>query len=254
MTSRIVPLACAGLLLAIRAAAAGPVDAWIAKARAFLGPEPALDAVQSVHFTGKLELTEMVPSATDPAERTAQPLVLPVDIVFQRPDRQRIQVRAEAVEETTALDGYDGWNLRVNPNNPQQRQLTLLKGPRIKQLRANTWENLHFFRGLEKRGGKVELRGEEEVDGVACVKLDFAHSPEISFLRYFDKATGRLVKTVTQEGVEIREEGEQTAGGIRFPKRVVQKAPNGQVTVVVVVRITLNEGFPATHFTVPSQQ
>lgn len=250
MTSRFVSLACVGLLLAVRAAA-GPADVWITKARSFLGTEQALDAVQSVHFTGKLELTEMVPSAADPTVRTPRLVTLPVDIVFQRPDRQRIQVRAEAVEDTTALDGYDGWNLRVNPKNPQQRQLSLLDAGRIKQLRANTWENLHFFRGIEKQGGKVEVRGEEVVDGVACVKLDFAHTPQVSFLRYFDKATGRLVKTVTQEGVEIREEGEQIVGGIRFPKRVGQKAPNGQVTTVVVDRVSLNETFPAAHFAVP---
>ena len=52
--------------------------------------------------------------------------------------------------------------------------------------------------------------------------LVFIHSDEIIFTRYFDKANGRLVKTVTDNKSEIREEGEIIVSGIRFPRKAHQ--------------------------------
>jgi hypothetical protein len=233
------------------AALAGPAEDWVARARAYLGSDRALEAVNSIRFTGTLELTERVPSKDNPDVLVDRPLQLPVEIIFQKPDQQRITVTMEKVIDVTALDGYDGWQRRVDTQNAGQWQLTLLDAQRIKQLRANTWENLHFFRGIEKRGGRVEYKGETTLDGATCVKLLFIHSESIIFHRYFEKATGRLLKTETESGVEIREEGELLVNGVRFPKRVVQRSPDGQKTAITFDRITLNEMLPPSEFAVP---
>ena len=94
--------------------------------------------------------------------------------------------------------------------------------------------------------------GDVTVDGVACAKLSFIHSERIVFHRYFDKATGRLVKTETSNGSEIREEGEMTVSGIRFPKKIINKAATGQVTTITFDTVVLNEGIPSAQFAVPS--
>jgi hypothetical protein len=200
------------LLPALIALAAAPLSAQnieqvIAKARAYLGPEAALSAVKSIHFTGVIQ-----------ADATTK---LPVEIVFQKDYQQRITVTGPKVIETTALDGYDAWQKRTNPLNLAQWQVTLLDAVQVKRLRANTWENLNFFSGLERKGGTVQWGGEVVVDGTACIKLVFLHGPDIEFQRFFDQATGRLIKTVTENGAEIREEGEVQVNGIRFPQKVI---------------------------------
>jgi hypothetical protein len=232
------------VLAALVALAAGPlraadsVEQVLARARAYLGSESALNSITAIHFSGTLEI--------DAGTR------LPVDIIFQKPFQQRITVTGPKVIEVTALDGYDAWQKRTNPENPTQWQVTLLDAGQVKRLRANTWENLSFFAGIEKKGGNVLSGGDVTIDGVACVKLSFVHADSIIFVRYFEKATGRLVRTETETGAEIREEGEMMVKGIRFPKKVINKAPNGPATTIVFEKIELNAVIPPGEFAVPT--
>jgi hypothetical protein len=234
------------LLASLVVLSAGPLRAAdsaaqvLARARAFLGSESALNSVTTIHFTGTLE-----------ADATTR---LPVDIIFQKPYRQRITVTGPKVIEVTALDGYDAWQKRTIPANPSQWQVALLDANQVKRLRANTWENLFFFAGIEKKGGSVQLGGDATVDGVPCVKLSFIHADNIVFVRYFEQATGRLVKTETEAGTEIREEGVMLVNGIRFPKKVISKVPNGPATTITFDQIELNSAVPAGEFAVPSLQ
>jgi hypothetical protein len=238
MKARIFVLCSALLLLAARPLRAESLDQVIARARAYLGTERALNAVRSIHFTGKLEV--------DATTR------LPADIVFQKDYQQRITVNYPKFIESTALDGYDAWRKRTNPANTTQWQVTLLDAGTVKRLRANTWENLNFFAGIEKKAGTVKLVGDVTVDGLACVKVTFTHAADIVFQRYFDKATGRLVKTETETGAEIREEGELMVNGVRFPRKVINKGPDGKVATISFDTVVLNEVIPAAEFAVPN--
>jgi len=243
---RLFPLACAAFVLTSVAIAAEP--AIIAKARAFLGPEAALSGVTSIHYTGTL-------ITADPTDATKSSTA-PIDIIFQKPDQQRIQANGPRIIEITALDGYDAWQRQQETADPTKWQQTLLGAEQIKRLRANTLENLSFFRGLEARGVKVEEKGSASFDGVDCVKVAFTHGPAIIFYRYFDKATGRLVFTETEAGGTIRESGELRVNGIRFPKTIVTTTKNaaGQLQTVNITfeKITLNETFPASLFSPPT--
>jgi hypothetical protein len=77
----------------------------------------------------------------------------------------------------------------------------------LKRLRAQRGRTLTISR-LERAGGKIEDRGAAKIDGIDCQKVAFIHPPNITFTRYFDKATGRLVQTDTDDGGS-------TAGGGR---------------------------------------
>ncbi len=243
---RLFVAACAAVLFASAGRAAEP--AVIAKARAYLGPESALDGVKSIHFVGTL-------ITADPADPTKD-LRSAVEIMFQKPEQQRIRAVSEKSIEVTALNGYDGWRRVQDPVDPTKWQQTLLGAEQIKHLRANTWENLAFFRGLERRGGRVEDQGPAVIDGIACEKVAFIHAPTIIFYRYFDTASGRLVFTETESGATMREQGELMAGGVRFPKTLVQtsKMPNGQVQTVTInfEKVTVNEPLAADLFAVPT--
>jgi hypothetical protein len=230
--------ALAVLLTPIVCLRAETADEWIAKAREFLGGDKALNAVKSVHFTGSLEISDGTK--------------LPTDIVFQKQYQQRITVTGPKVIEVTALDGYDAWQKRINPQNTSQWQVTLLDAGQVKRLRANTLENLSFYAYREMPGCVVNVVGDATVDGRACVKLSFTHANNIIFTRYFDKATGQLVKTETENGGEIREEGELFVNGIRFPRKVINKTAAGATTSISFDAVVVNEAFQADLFAVPS--
>ena len=226
--------------LAVTPARADTAEQWIAKARARLGSESSLKAVNTIHFTGALE-----------TEANAR---YPLEIIFQKPHRQRVTITQPKVIETTALDGYEAWQKRANPEIPTQWQVTLLDAAQIKRLRAQTWDNLNFFAGIEKMHGTVELGGDATVEGVDCVKLVFTYLENMIISRYFEKATGRLVKTETETGTVIREDGEQIVNGIRFPRKLINREPNGKVTTIMLDKVVVNESVPASEFAVPSLQ
>ncbi|MBA3850234.1 MAG: hypothetical protein C0502_09615 [Opitutus sp.] len=247
------PLAVLALaLLAPSLRADARTAQWIAKARAALGSESTLNQINSIHFKGTLETTQKVPVEGDTGSLKEETLRLAIDIVFQKPYQQRMELRSDTIIQTTALDGYDAWLRRADARDDKKWQVTLLDAQQVKRLRANTWENLNFYTGIEKRGGKVEFLGDASIDGHECVKLVFSHADNIVFIRYFEKSSGRLVKTDTENGGEIREEGEMTVQGLRFPHRLINRAPGGQVAIITFESIVINEPFPTDLFAVPA--
>jgi hypothetical protein len=239
-------------LSALAVARAQTAEQIITKARAYLGDEAALNAVKSVHFVGQMESRQLGPDAPKPLE-------FAIDIIFQLPYRQRIVKTGPDGIETVVLDDFDAWQRLDGRGTKTGWQVTLFDVNSIRRFRANTWENLHFFRGIEARGGRVEVVGPATVDGVATIKVAFIHDSGIVFYRYIDKATGKLVLTDTDRGDRITEEGEIMVNGIRFPRRVITvgKSSDGKgkiVDVKVVItfdKVTLNETFPASLFGMP---
>jgi hypothetical protein len=240
-------LVCAavlGLAAGARAAAEPPI---IAKARARLAPDAVLDAVKSIHYTGTLV-------SPDPDDATKQS-TRSIEIILQKPDQQRVTIKSDKMIEVNALDGYEAWRRVTDAKDPSKWRQNQLGAEQIKQLRADVWENLGFFRGIEQVGGSIEDLGAATVDGVACEKIAFNHGSGIVYYRYFNHANGDLVNTTTgNEENSIREQGEIVAGGIHFPKAiVVRQTVNGQATTRTITfeKITLDETFPDSLFSVP---
>lgn len=212
----------------------------IQKARSYLGTEDALEAVRSVHFVGNLIMDN-----DDKGD---------IDIIFQKPYRQRI-VAVGKQREITALDDYEGWSRVEDLKDPNRWRMNLLSRDVVKRLRANTWENLSFFKGIERKGGRIEDLGTAEVGGRPAHKLSFIHETGSVFTRYFDQETGKLLLTETEQSGAIREEGEIVAGGVRFPKKIitVNKLEGGKERAVTIEfkSVTVNEPFADDMFAVP---
>jgi hypothetical protein len=240
------------VMTVLPAFAADEADVWVTKARAFLGAESALNAVNSLHFEGSIDTVERVPDPADATKTVEHPLHLAIDIVFQKPMQQRQILRSARVERTTALDGYDGWERVSDLTGKAKPRIFLLDPSNIKRLRATTVENLSFYAKQNQDSPQVRLVGDVTVDGLPCVKLSFTHGNGVVFLRIFEKSTGRLVKTEIQNGGEIREEGEMFVNGIRFPRKVLNKTADGRVTAIVFDTVRVGERFPAEVFSVPS--
>ncbi|MDR1282022.1 MAG: hypothetical protein LBK99_14565 [Opitutaceae bacterium] len=222
----------------------------IAKARSFVGPENELSALRSVHFKGTLTVMDRDAGGRD------VPVNVGLEIIFQKPYRQRIVATSPEKVEVTALNGYDAWQRIADPTDASAWQLTILGADQIKRLRANTWENLAFYRGIGDVGGSIEDLGAAQVEGRNCRKLAFRHAANIVFIRYFDEATGRLVMTETEAGSTIREEGDLRAGKLRFPQKIVtaNRLADGTTRELTVVfdAVTVNATFADDLFEVPS--
>lgn len=222
----------------------------IAKARSFLGTEAALTGVKSVRYAGTVVTTF--------SNEPEKPLREAVEIIVQKPDQQRVTATSDKSIEINGLDGYEGWQRVQDAANPKNWRQVVFKPDVLKRIRAQARENLMFFGGLERMGGRYEDGGAATVDGVACQKIGFVHAPGIVFYRYFEVATGRLVQTATDDGTITREAGELVTNGVRFPKSmtITSKLPDGRtkVTVITFDAITVNENFPARLFAVPSTE
>ena len=243
----VLTLSC---LSAFTVRAAADVEQVIARARAGVGSEAALAGLQSLHYAGTLTTT-----ATDD-KGAPRPVKVAIEIIFQRPYRQRIVATSENKIEITALDDYEGWQREQDSADSTRWRMTLLPTDQIKRLRANTWENLSFFRGIEQRRGQLKDLGSVVLDGKACRKLVFDHGDGILFTRYFDDATGRLILTETENGISIRESDETVVNGIKFPRKITStsKLADGTERTVSIVfdKITVNETFADSLFAVPS--
>ena len=235
---------------AAAAQAAASVDEVIARARATVGSEAALKALASLHYPGELT-TSATHEKGEPAE-----VKVAIEIIFQRPYRQRIVATSANKIEITALDDYEGWQREQDPSDSNRWRMTLLSGEQIKRLRANTWENLSFFHGIEQRRGTVNDLGTVTLDGKSCRKLAFEHGDGIVFTRYFDDATGRLLLTETENGIRIREEGEMVVDGLRFPRKIIiiSKLDDGSERTVSIIfdKVIVNEPLADSLFTIPT--
>jgi hypothetical protein len=240
-----LPKTAAFALALVAAAALRAEPAVVGLARAYLGPDSTLSGITSIHFVGTLD-------RVDP-DKGGAPMHGALDLVFAKPLRQRLYVHMDKTSLTTVLDGYDAWDFLQDNADKSKFELKWLSAGDIRTLRANTWENLYFFRGLQGEGAIVD-KGPATAEGIACERVDFTHGPGIVYERYFDRDNGRLVLTV--RGPEtIRESGEIRVEGLHFSRTITSttKLPSGKdlVSTVTFSSIALNEPVSSGEFAAP---
>ncbi len=214
------------------------VEEVIAKARQHIGSEEALDSIRSIHFKGNFIANNRGTEGT-------------IEIRFQKPFQQRLDVFEGEAVITTALNGYDGWNRRYSTKNPKSWDLEILSAADLKRMRANTHDNLYFFSGLEKLRGKIVDEGVKNKDGQEAHVLVFQYHDEIYYKRYFDVETGELIATINDQRLEIKEVGQIVVDEVRFPKKVVSLIDGEIVNTVEFTEIILNEEFDNSYFDLP---
>ena len=80
--------------------------------------------------------------------------------------------------------------------------------------------------------------------------MSYLHGDGIQFIRYFDPETGRLVATETEQGGQIREEGEILEADIHFPESVVT-AVGDESSKIQFDRVEVNKEYDEDMFEVP---
>lgn len=223
-------------------------DEVIAKARAHLGGDSNLDAIVTIQYFGRFEVhpqEEEASSEDEDREGTIQ-------IILEKPMRQRQVVKQKDVVRITVVDNYDGWRSIKRLNEPDKLELQILGTGELKRLRANTFENLSFFSGIEKLQGKIIDKGEVMKDGRSAHLLVFQYADDIYYERYFDVETGELIATVTDQGIEMREKGKVVIAGVKFPDRVESLVEGNQFNTVFFEEIIVNEAIDDSLFEMPS--
>lgn len=228
---------------AASAAAGGEEPPIIAKARQFLGGEEALAKVRALRFIGTV----------NSFSGSAPPVSLV--LTYQHPFRQRLVSTSPSAVEVTGLDGEVGWRRIHEPRDLSKWRDESLDPAQVARLRAGTFESLAFFRGIQSVGGRLEHTGSARVSGVTCERVVFHHGENLRFTRYFEADTGRLVKTETEDGTSIVEEGEQWVEGIRFPQRLVTSGRGADRRpsrfIVEFTQVQVNGDFPRSQFVRP---
>ena len=105
---------------------------------------------------------------------------------------------------------------------------------------------------------KVETLGVENAEGEQCFKVGLVPKTGRPETRFYSKATGLLVKTVTtavspmgEVNVEVTTSDYKPFGGILAPTHSKQKAA-GQDMDITINSITFDESIPAEYFDLPA--
>ena len=211
----------------------------IAKARDYLGSDDKLRGIRTIQYSGVFES----PANGDTGY---------ISIYLRKPLMQRMVVVNGVVTETTAINDFDGWKSRTNKNDPDGWAMFILNLSEMKRMRANTWENLNFFEGIEHLKGRIINKGKLRKDSRDAHLLVFEYDDDIYYERYFDAKTGELISTINDKGVEIKEVGEILENGIRFPEKVITLVDGEVINQVTFHEILLNEELDESIFDFPS--
>lgn len=189
-------------------------DEIIDKVRQYLGGDEKLRAIQTLHYIGSFESISSNESGR-------------IEIYLSRPMKQRVDVQTDKLHQVSVWNDYEGWITHTNKST-EQINLTFKNIDELKRGRAETWENLNFFSGIETMFGKVINKGLVKKDGRDAYLLVFRYDENIYYDRYFDPETFAIIATVTSDGEEVKELGEMIVNGIRFPRTVV-RLKNGEI-------------------------
>jgi outer membrane lipoprotein-sorting protein len=170
----------------------------------------------------------------------------PFTIYFKQPNKMRMEFELQGMKAIQAYDGESGWSVMPFMGNPDPQKMSedeLKNARRMADFEGPLvdWQN---------KGHKVELVGQEDVDGTPAYKVKVVEYGDTSFL-YLDAEQFlefQQVSTITtQQGAEIRmitNYGDyKRAGDIVVAHSVemtAEGAPQGQVVTIKKVEINVD--------------
>ncbi len=216
-------------------------DQIIAKARDYLGGDTQLRAVETIQFQGTF--------TTHEGDGKGEIL-----IYLKKPFKQRLDViRAhDGIVETTAINDIDGWGRRANEKDAEDWTIRILSMGELKRMRANTFDNLNFYSGIEQLGGSIINKGIVNKEGKEAYLLHFKYDKTIHYKRYFDVNTGKLLGTINDKGIEIKDIDEIIVDGIRFPREQIRIEDGKKKDTLTFTKIVINAPLDDKIFELPS--
>lgn len=210
----------------------------VAQARAAIGPEASLNAVQTLSYAGTLT------SATNPEEKVA------VSLYLRKPNSQRLEVEGSSGRQTILVNGEEGFAIFFNKET-QESVVQVLPFAQSRLYRANARENLFFFRFPPEMRAEVKFLGNSEFMGKPSREMRFTHPGNVIFFRHFDPENGRLLGTVTEDGIVNVEDGDLQVGDLRFRREVRQYRNGEHFQTITFDRIEVNPDLDDSLFAAP---
>jgi outer membrane lipoprotein-sorting protein len=220
---------------------ATPEEHAIILARAALGPDDKLTAINTLVLAGTM---------TDGKNQALGQVVL----LFKKPARQRSEIRAP--DQSVIIqgsDGVEGWFLSIDKNN--NKTISVLKSPQEMQNIYMTMENLYFYRATERiQGASVTMDGETQYHDFPCWKVSFHYPDNFTYVRYIDRVNGQLHGSVIEPiGAEFIEEGQKIVNGVNFPVILRNYKKDGQLDQTIKFNnIIINQPLDDRLFDMPS--
>lgn len=209
--------------------------------------------------TGGLENWKKLNTMKVEGKMSMQGMDFGIVVLSKRPNLQKMEIDFQGTKILQGYDGVDAWML-----NPLQggTEPVKLDEDLAKEFTSRKFED--EFIDYKKKGHEVNLLGSEEVDGVACYKIQIIKNKnndkeDVTELHYVDKESfivimrtnyalsgptkGQEVKTYLSDYIEV--------DGFMIPAFVEQKVNGQTVAKMTFQKITLNEpiddavfGFP----------
>ena len=212
----------------------------IEKARKFLGGSENLEQIESLKYTGTIN---------SPERKRAGSLVMEL----KKPQKQRIQIETPSGDlEVTAVNGYEGWIMK-KASGEQAAEVQVMKPENLNRMLVSTWENLNFFKEPTEQHAKTVFKGITEFRGRPVYELHVIYPGGTpTFRRYFDKQTGELVGSLTDDGLEFIESGMILVDGVQFPRKIEAFRGEKRVHVIEFSEITINPEISDSQFEYPT--
>jgi len=225
------------LFLGLSVAGGKTLDDVLTKARAYVGPEETINAVEVLFYNGTLA----------PADGEASKSI---SLLLQKPAKQRLEITEGNNRMTMVVNDEEGFMVRENVATGE-KQTMALPIQQVRLFTANAAENLYFFDFPPGIRVRAKYLGEQEFRGETVDAVRFIHPHGIIFLRYFDTETGELVGTQSDGSTINIEEGEMTVGGLRFADKVLAYDSDELVHTISFDRIEVNPDIPEGLFDYP---
>jgi len=216
------------------------INSTIELARSYLGDSDKLDSISSIKYKGSL-----LYSTGDLGT---------IEMIYQKPMRQRMIAVVNNRKEVSVLDGSEGWTTFERVGDSLPLGMEIFDPIRILIMQSAVREAFAFYKYPEVRNGDIFYDGEETIKGRECIVLTYEHGDGIAYRRHIDAETGQLMKMLDSKGVEYFQEGEIFVDGIRFPRKMVstfQTALGQQTMEFSYNSIKLNEKLPDSDFKMP---
>lgn len=221
------------------AANAESADAVISRARAQMGPEEVLNAVNSIRYEGRV----LSPEGEEQGR---------VRLYFRRPYDQRVEMEIDGVLDITVVNDLEGYLERRDLNTGKQKRV-VLPANEVRLKHCNTMENLGFFRGPEQVQGTMEYLGPIRKLGILTDRVRYSYPAGFELDRYFD-STGKLIMTrIGGSTLELREKGQLESGGIQFPRRLETYESDELIRIIEFDSIEVNGPMDSELFAFPAE-
>jgi hypothetical protein len=240
-------LALSSSLFAADAPAAGAMTAAevTAKAHAAVAKDPkALERIKSLYIAAKL---------TDTKAKGAGSIILEVKAPFKI---RKFEYDANhSIETITCGNGLEGWTKRSELVTGGRSELGVMRFEVVASLKDIAADQLGFY--AAPSDGKVEYKGEAEINGVKVQSVEYSYKSGFKVLRHFDAKDFHLVASdMTGPGGKVRRQlvdDVQWVDGVAFAKKETVLVDGEKITQVEYTQIVINHEVGDAAFAFPQR-